>query len=86
MNLYQEINLIFNFSEKLAQTIDAPTISEITLEEAAHVIKSNSGVVVLWDEATERLKILASSGNYFLMKKNYTVNYVFLVKYFKWAI
>ena len=24
LNLYQEINLIFNFSEKLAQTIEAP--------------------------------------------------------------
>jgi hypothetical protein len=26
LNLYQEINLIYNFSERLAQTIDAPTI------------------------------------------------------------
>ncbi len=63
LNLYQEINLIFNFSERLAQTIDAPTISQITLEEAGRVINSNSGVVVLWDETTERLKILASSGD-----------------------
>jgi len=27
LNLYQEINLIYNFSERLAQTIDATTIS-----------------------------------------------------------
>ena len=50
LNLYQEINLIFNFSDKLAQTIGATDISKITLDEATHVIKSKSGVVVLWDE------------------------------------
>jgi len=69
LNLYQEINLIYNFSERLAQTIDAPTISAITLEEAGRVIKSNGGVVLLWDEATERLKILASSGELFFVEE-----------------
>ena len=69
LNLYQEINLIYNFSERLAQTIDAPTISGITLEEAGRVINSNRGVVLLWDEATERLKILASSGTLFFAEE-----------------
>jgi class 3 adenylate cyclase len=69
LNLYQEINLIYNFSERLAQTIDAPTISEITLEEAGRVINSDSGVVLLWDEATERLKILAASGKLFFVEE-----------------
>src|SRR5678816_234697 len=69
LNLYQEINLIYNFSERLAQAIDAPTISAITLEEAGRVIKSNGGVVLLWDEATERLKILASSGALFFVEE-----------------
>jgi adenylate cyclase len=69
LNLYQEINLIYNFSERLAQTIDAPTISAITLEEAGRVIKSNGGVVLLWDEATQRLKILASSGQLFFAEE-----------------
>jgi adenylate cyclase len=69
LNLYQEINLIYNFSERLAQAIDAPTISAITLEEAGRVIKSNGGVVLLWDEATERLKILASSGELFFVEE-----------------
>ena len=69
LNLYQEINLIYNFSERLAQTIDAPTISEITLEEAGRVINSNSGVVILWDESTERLKVLASSGELFFVEE-----------------
>ena len=60
LNLYQEINLIFNFSDKLAQTIGASDISKITLDEAAHVIKSKSGVVVLWDEEKKCLKVEAS--------------------------
>ena len=69
LNLYQEINLIYNFSERLAQAIDAPTISEITLEEAGRVINSDSGVVILWDEVTERLKVLASSGELFFVEE-----------------
>lgn len=69
LNLYQEINLIYNFSERLAQTIEAPTISAITLEEAGRVIKSNGGVVLLWDEVTQRLKILASSGELFFVEE-----------------
>jgi adenylate cyclase len=69
LNLYQEINLIYNFSERLAQTIEAPTISAITLEEAGRVIKSNGGVVLLWDEVTQRLRILASSGELFFVEE-----------------
>lgn len=65
LNLYQEINLIFNFSDKLAQTIGAADISKITLDEAAHVIKSKSGVVVLWDEEKKRLKVEASKDELF---------------------
>src|SRR5258706_16029555 len=31
LNLYQEVNLIFNFSDKLAQTIEPAAIAKITL-------------------------------------------------------
>ena len=65
LNLYQEINLIFNFSEKLAQTIDAPAICAITLNEASHVISSEDGVVILWDEAKNQLEVMASIGTLF---------------------
>lgn len=65
LNLYQEINLIFNFSEKLAQTIGATAISAITLDEASHVIKSESGVVVLWDEEKKQLEVTASTDQLF---------------------
>jgi len=72
LNLYQEINLIFNFSEKLAQTIDAPSICAITLEEARHVISSDQGVIVLWDEKQKKLQVLSSFGDSFF--KEETIN------------
>ena len=62
LNLYQEINLIFNFSEKLAQTIDAPAICAITLNEASHVLRSEDGVVILWDGTKNKLEVMASIG------------------------
>lgn len=65
LNLYQEINLIFNFSEKLAQTIDAPAICAITLNEASHVIPSDNGVVIMWDESEKQLEVMASLGKLF---------------------
>lgn len=65
LNLYQEINLIFNFSEKLAKTIDASSICAITLDEARHVITSNNGAVILWDESKKELKVTSSSSELF---------------------
>jgi adenylate cyclase len=72
LNLYQEINLIFNFSERLAQTIDAQSISSITLEEARHVISSDSGAIVLWDEKQKKLQVLSAFGESFF--KEETIN------------
>lgn len=72
LNLYQEINLIFNFSDKLAQTIGVKAISEITLDEASHVINSESGVVVLWDEDKKYLEVEASTDSQFFEKE--TIN------------
>lgn len=65
LNLYQEVNLIFNFSEKLAQTIDPAAIAATTLDEASHVIRSDNGVVILWDEVKRKLQVFASKGGHF---------------------
>ncbi|MBS1919128.1 MAG: GAF domain-containing protein [Bacteroidetes bacterium] len=65
LNLYQEVNMIFDFSEKLAQTIEANSISQITLNEASRVIQSNNGVIVLWDEKANKLQVAASVGELF---------------------
>jgi adenylate cyclase len=60
--LYQEVNMIFNFSDKLAQTIGQHSIAEITLDEAARLIKSESGLILLWDEECHQFNTLASTG------------------------
>ncbi len=61
--LYQEVNMVFNFSDKLAQAIDPVAIAQIAVDEARHLINSVSGVVVLWDETTGQLQIPATSGS-----------------------
>ncbi|MGC4036869.1 MAG: adenylate/guanylate cyclase domain-containing protein [Chitinophagaceae bacterium] len=65
LNLYKEINLVFNFSEKLAQAIDPVSIAQTALEEAGHIIHSDGGVVILWNEITRQLEPVAHSGNVF---------------------
>ncbi|MBS1932528.1 MAG: GAF domain-containing protein [Bacteroidetes bacterium] len=72
--LYQEVNMIFNFSEQLAQTIGQNSIASITLDEAMRLIKSDNGLIVLWDEKTNQLEVLASSGKLFAGKEKLNAN------------
>jgi adenylate cyclase len=60
--LYQEVNQIFNFSEKLAQTIGQSNIASITLEEARSLIRSDLGLIILWGDDGERIEIPAFFG------------------------
>lgn len=62
LNLYQEINVIFNFTEKLTQAIEPDVIARLTLEQAIYSIASQAGVIVLWDEQNNTLQIPAVSG------------------------
>ena len=62
LNLYQELNVIYNFSEQLTQTIDPDVIAQLTLEQALHSIPSDSGVIVLWNEEKKQLTVPARSG------------------------
>ncbi|HET9747454.1 MAG TPA: adenylate/guanylate cyclase domain-containing protein [Chitinophagaceae bacterium] len=77
LSLYQEINVIFNFSEQLTQTIEADAIAKITLEQAMHSIPAHSGVIVLWDESNRSLEIPASGGedlfNHDKLKKSFSL-------------
>ena len=80
LNLYQEVNLIFNFSEKLAQAIEPGAIAGIALHEAGFLIKSNNGVVVLWDEKIKRMQVMASSGELFFREEKINNNLGLLLK------
>jgi class 3 adenylate cyclase len=77
--LYQEVNMIFNFSDKLAQTIGQHSIADITLDEAARLIKSESGLILLWDEENNQFNILASTGKSFFDEEKLTSNVDLLV-------
>lgn len=81
LNLYQEVNLIFNFSEKLAQTIDAASIASIALNETSHVINAEFGVVLLWDEARKRMQVVASKGDLFFPEEKVNENLSLLMSF-----
>ncbi len=65
LHLYQEVNLMFDFSDKLAKTIGATDIAKTTLEEASRVIRSDNAVILLWDEKNRQLQVMASIGELF---------------------
>jgi adenylate cyclase len=72
--LYREVNMVFSFADKLAQTLGAEAIAQITVKEAMHLIKSVSGVVVLWDDINKQLQILSSEGSDLFNKANLVRN------------
>ncbi len=78
--LYQEVNMVFNFSDKLAQAIGPVAIAQITLEEAMHLISSNSGLVALWDEATKQLQVPAASGGELFNKEQISAHASLMLK------
>lgn len=80
LNLYQELNVIYNFSEKLTETIDPDVIAQLTLEQAIHSIPSHSGVIVLWDEENRQLTIPAKSGDPLFNEERLRINSGVLLK------
>ena len=70
--LYQEVNMVFNFSDKLAQAIGPISISQLAVDEAMRLIRSDSGLVVLWDEASMQLQIPATAGEPLFDKEKIT--------------
>ena len=78
--LYQEVNMVFNFSDKLAQAIGPVAIAQIAVDEARHLINSVSGVVALWDETSRQLQIPATSGNNLFNKEKLISNADLLLK------
>lgn len=63
LQLYREINLIYDFSEALATTIDPHRIGELALQQARQLIHSDAGRVMLIDEQEKQLTLLAQTGD-----------------------
>ena len=80
LSLYQEINVIFNFSEQLSQTIEPEAIAKITLQQAMHSISADSGVIVLWDDADKTLSVPATEGEAMFNNENLVANATLLLK------
>lgn len=60
--LYREVNLIYAFSEKLAALLELDSVAALTLQQARQLIESTDGIVLLLDESTGELSILAGFG------------------------
>ena len=80
LNLYQEINVIFNFSEKLTQTIEPDAIARITLDQTMHSIPAHSGIIILWNDDTGQLEIPAVSDKLLFNKEKIKKNTSLLFK------
>ena len=70
LTMYREINVIYDFSEKLAKTIEPEVIASLTLEEATHLINISGGVFVVKSHARRSiLELLGSTGKQLIGEK-----------------
>ncbi len=61
LGLYREVNLMYNFAQKLAEKINPAEIAQLTLEETKNLISVNKGVVTLFSKKQNN-EIVASFG------------------------
>lgn len=50
LDLYRQVNLLYNLSEKLSASLELNTVAKMTLDEACRLIEATGGVVVLLNE------------------------------------
>ncbi len=65
LDLYREINTIYQFGEKLADIIIPQKVAELTLKEAQKLIESQSGIVVMNNGENGELQVMARDGQLF---------------------
>ena len=63
LNRYREINLLYNISEKLATTLELASVANLAIEETSRLISGDSGAVLLFNEHTKTLDVLAAFGH-----------------------
>lgn len=62
LGLYREINMIYDFSEKLSEKIEVKSIAEMALTEAAQIIDSTHGLFLLLDTEIDKAVIMSAFG------------------------
>jgi serine phosphatase RsbU (regulator of sigma subunit) len=59
---YKELNLLYTFAAKMASCLDAPEIARLVIEESRKLITANSASIMLLNEKTNTLEIIAALG------------------------
>lgn len=62
LGLYREINMIYDFSEKLSEKIEVKSIAEMALTEASQIIDTTHGMFLLLDTDIDKVIILSAFG------------------------
>lgn len=70
LDLYREINLIYNFSEKMANALTAEMIAQTALQEVRQLVSFTGGAVIFFPESEEEQpQVLASVGKEFFTSR-----------------
>ena len=72
LDLYREVNLMYNFAQKLGETIDQTDIAQLTLEETNNLISATGGMVALFQEDNNQVDLVARFGNPITEKESLT--------------
>ena len=62
LDKYREISLLYTIAGKLSNCLDVKAISTLVIEEASRLIVSTSASVMLYDEQSDHLEIVAAKG------------------------
>src|SRR5919202_4495326 len=62
LDRYKEINLLYNISAKLSACLELNEVAKLVINEATKLIQATSASVMLLNEKTQRLEIIAASG------------------------
>lgn len=62
LNNYEELNLLYEFSQEIISVFDAREICEIVLRKALSVIGAEKASIFLWDSHLKKLRMMANVG------------------------
>ena len=63
LDRYREINLLYNISEKLATTLQLKSVAQLAIDETNQLIEGSSAAVMLLDEQSDTLQVIAYFGS-----------------------
>lgn len=63
LGLYREINMIYDFSERLSETIEESSIAEMALTEASQIINATHGLFLVYEKEQDKVVQLAAFGD-----------------------